>query len=272
MPWLDSIAEKVQPVAQKAVDKDGVTLRDALDGTWLGTLLHPALSDGTYFIGSWTAALVFDGLDAVTNSRVMRNAVDAALAVGVIGSFAAAVAGISGWRYLRGGSRRMGLAHALVNAAGLDLNAVGAHLGGELSYGYALRVNSKAFEKGGPDEFTPVLEESELPNSGMRSVEAGGMQILLSRAVVRSASSSTFAALSQGLQPFRRTALRRRPRRCHRRLPLMQVTLRLMRRRGDRRPGRLSPAALRDEGARGDHRGQSRRRKRLEKSGKPALL
>jgi nitrite reductase/ring-hydroxylating ferredoxin subunit/uncharacterized membrane protein len=206
MPWLDTIAEKVQPVVREAVDKGGVTLRDALDGTWLGAPLHPALSDVP--IGSWTAALIFDGLDAGTDSRAMRNAADAALTVGVAGGFAAAVVGLSDARYLRGGSRRMAIAHALLNTAGLDLhltslilrargrrnagrlaflagyslNVLGAHLGGELSYAYGLRVNPNAFEGGGPDEFTPVLEESELSEYGMRSVEVGGTQILLSRA------------------------------------------------------------------------------------------
>jgi nitrite reductase/ring-hydroxylating ferredoxin subunit/uncharacterized membrane protein len=205
-PWLDTIAEKVQPIVREAVDKVGVTLRDALDGTWLGAPLHPALSDVP--IGSWTAVLIFEGLDAATDSQAMRNAADAALVVGVAGGLAAAVAGIADWRYLRGRTRRMGLAHALVNAAGLDLhvtslilrargrrdagrlaflagyllNVVGAHLGGELSYGYGLRVNPNAFQRGGPDEFTPVLEENELSDSGMHSVEAGGRQILLSRA------------------------------------------------------------------------------------------
>ena len=151
--------------------------------------------------------MIFDGLDAATGSRAIRNAADAALAVGVAGGLAAAVVGLSDWRYLRGGSRRMGVAHALLNAAGLILNITslvlrargrrnagrlaflagyslvgsGAHLGGELSYGYGLRVNRDVFEGSGPDEFTPVLEESELPDSGMRSVEAGGTQILLSR-------------------------------------------------------------------------------------------
>jgi len=206
LDWLDSVAEKVQPKVREAVDKGGVRVRDALDGTWLGTPLHPALSDVP--VGSWTAALIFDGLDAATGSRAMRNAADAALAVGVVGGFVAAVVGLSDWRYLRGGSRRMGVAHALLNAAGLDLSVtslvlrargrrnagrlaflagyslagMGAHLGGELSYGYGLRVNRDVFEGSGPDEFTPVLEESELPDSGMRSVEAGGTQILLSRA------------------------------------------------------------------------------------------
>jgi nitrite reductase/ring-hydroxylating ferredoxin subunit/uncharacterized membrane protein len=206
LSWLDTIAEKVQPVVQEVIDKGGAPLRDVLDGVWLGAPLHPALSDVP--VGSWTAALIFDGLDAATGSWAMRNAADAALAVGVVGGFAAAVAGLSDWRYLRGGSRRMGVAHALLNAAGLNLSitslalrargrrnagrlaflagyslaGLGAHLGGELSYGYGLRVNRDVFEGSGPDEFTPVLEESELPDSGMRSVEAGGTQILLSRA------------------------------------------------------------------------------------------
>ena len=206
LDWLDDVADKVQPKVREAVGKGGVRVRNALDGTWLGTPLHPALSDVP--VGSWTAALIFDGLDAATGSRAMRNAADAALALGVLGGLAAAVVGLSDWRYLSGGSRRMGVAHALLNAAALDLNitslvlrargrrnagrlaflagyslaGLGAHLGGELSYGYGLRVNRDVFEGSGPDEFTPVLEESELPDSGMRSVEAGGTQILLSRA------------------------------------------------------------------------------------------
>ena len=206
MDWLDTVAEKVQPKVQEAIGKGGVGMRNALDGTWLGAPLHPALSDVP--IGSWTAALIFDGLDAATGSKAIRNAADAALAMGIAGGLAAAVVGLSDWRYLRGGSRRMGVAHALLNGAGLDLSItslvlrvrgrrnagrlaflagyslvwLGAHLGGELSYGYGLRVNRDVFEGSGPDEFTPVLEESELPDSGMRSVEAGGTQILLSRA------------------------------------------------------------------------------------------
>src|ERR687885_3011910 len=90
MDWLDTVAEKVQPKVQEAVGKGGVRMRNALDGTWLGTPLHPALSDVP--VGSWTAVLIFDGLDAATDSRAMRNAADAALTVGVASGFAAAVA------------------------------------------------------------------------------------------------------------------------------------------------------------------------------------
>lgn len=206
MPFLDDLSEKIQPKVQKAVLAGGETARYLLDGTWLGAPLHPALTDVP--VGSWTATLVFDGVDAVSGSKAMKNAADATLAFGIAGGVAAAVVGMSDWRYLSGGSRRMGMAHALANGAGLTLNVaslalrgagrrnagklaslagyslvgMGAHLGGELSYGYGLRVNRNVYEPPGPDEFTPVLDDSLLPENGVRRVEHGGLGILLSRA------------------------------------------------------------------------------------------
>jgi nitrite reductase/ring-hydroxylating ferredoxin subunit len=76
--------------------------------------------------------------------------------------------------------------------AGYSLNGMGAHLGGELSYHYGLRVDRNAFEWSGPDEFTPVLEENELSGSEMRRVEVGEVGILLSRA--RNGEVSAIAA------------------------------------------------------------------------------
>lgn len=205
MPFLDKISEAVQPKVQDAVAAGGTNVRNVLDGTVLELPLHPFLTDVP--AGSWTAALVFDGLDAATGSRALRNAADASLAFGVAGGFAAAAAGISDWRYLSGGSRRMGMAHGLLNTVGLGLNVAslalraagkrnagrlaflagfsisGAamHLGGELSYNYGLRVNRNAFEDTGPGDFTPVLDASDLPDSGTRRVEVDGVGVLLSR-------------------------------------------------------------------------------------------
>jgi nitrite reductase/ring-hydroxylating ferredoxin subunit/uncharacterized membrane protein len=206
LPWLDAIAEKVQPKVQEVVSAGGEPLRNALDGRWFGSPLHPALTDVP--VGSWTAAVVFDGLDFASGSKAMRNAADASLALGTAGGFLAAAVGLSDWRYLSGGSRRMGVAHGLLNAGGLafstasiaaraagkrnagrllllagySLSGMGAHLGGELSYGYGLRVNRNVFEAPGPDEFVPVLKDDELPDGEMRRVEADGVGILLSRA------------------------------------------------------------------------------------------
>jgi nitrite reductase/ring-hydroxylating ferredoxin subunit/uncharacterized membrane protein len=205
LPFLDRIAESVQPKVQEAAEVGGTTVRNALDGKWLEVPLHPVLTDVP--VGSWTAALVFDGLDAVTSSRVMRNAADASLVMGTLGAFGAAVTGLSDWRDLSGGSRRMGVAHGLLNTIGLVLSLVSlflratgrrnagrltfltgysisgmaAHLGGELSYNYGLRVNRNAFEEGGPHEFVPVLSIEDLPGSATRKVEVGGVGVLLSR-------------------------------------------------------------------------------------------
>ena len=205
VPYLDRIADGVQPKVQEAIDAGGATVRNVLDGVWFGSPLHPALTDVP--VGSWTAALVFDGLDIVTGKTAMRNAADASLAVGIAGGFAAAAVGLSDWRYLMGGSRRMGMAHALLNTGGLalnttslllraagrrnagrlaflagySLNGMGAHLGGELSYGYGLRVNRNVYEDTGPHEFVAVLEEAELSQGDMRRVDADGIGALLSR-------------------------------------------------------------------------------------------
>ena len=205
LPFLDRIAEGVQPKVREAVEASGTTARNALDGKWLEVPLHPVLTDVP--IGSWTAALVFDGLDAATGSKAMRNAADASLVMGTLGAFGAAVTGLSDWRDLSGGSRRMGVAHGLLNTIGLVLSLVSlflratgrrnagrltfltgysvsgmaAHLGGELSYNYGLRVNRNAFEERGPEDFVPVLEAEELPQNGVRKVEVGGADVLLSR-------------------------------------------------------------------------------------------
>lgn len=205
MPFLDKASDAVQPKVQDLVDRGGTTARNVLDGVWMEVPLHPVLTDVP--IGSWTATLVFDGLDIVSGKRAMRNAADASLALGVAGGFVAAAVGFSDWRYTSGGSRRMGMAHAMLNAAGLalstssiflratgrrnagrlaflagySLNGMGAHLGGELSYKYGLRVNRNAFEGTGPDDYVPVLDEADLGGDELRRVEVDGVGVLLSR-------------------------------------------------------------------------------------------
>src|ERR671910_2119000 len=181
LPVLDRVAEGVQPKVQEAVEAGGTTARNVLDGVWFEVPLHPVLTDVP--VGSWTAALVFDGVDAATGSKAVRNAADASLVMGILSAFGAAVTGLSDWRYLSGGSRRMGVAHGLLNTIGLALNlaslllraagrrnagrlallagysvsGMAAHLGGELSYDYGLRVNRNAFVPEGPEDYVQVL-------------------------------------------------------------------------------------------------------------------
>ncbi len=205
MPFLDEAADAIQPKVRELVNRGGERARYVLDGVWFEAPLHPVLTDVP--IGSWTAAIVFDGLDLVSGKKAMRDAADASLAFGIGGAVAAAIVGLSDWRYLKGGSRRMGMAHAMLNTAGLtlnttslllraagrrnagrlaffagySLNGMGAHLGGELSYKYGLRVNRNAFEATGPDDYVPVLDEAELSGGEMRRVEVDGAGVLLSR-------------------------------------------------------------------------------------------
>jgi nitrite reductase/ring-hydroxylating ferredoxin subunit/uncharacterized membrane protein len=205
MPMLDEISDRVQPKVRAAVEAGGTAARNVLDGTVMETPLHPVLTDIP--IGSWTAALMFDGLDMATGARAMRNAADASVAVGIAGGIAAAVTGLSDWRYLQGESRKMGAAHGILNSAGLLLSATSlllratgrrnagraaflvgysisgtaAHLGGELSYNQGVRVNPNAFVEGGPDGFVPVLDEQELTGDATHHVEADGAPVLLSR-------------------------------------------------------------------------------------------
>jgi nitrite reductase/ring-hydroxylating ferredoxin subunit/uncharacterized membrane protein len=205
MPFLDEIGEAVQPEVQKAVNAGGTTAHNALDGVWLEAPLHPALTDVP--IGCWTGALVFDGLDLATGKKSLQHAADASLAFGILGALGAAVTGLSDWRYLSGGSRKMGVLHGLLNAIGLVLSIVSlvqratgrrnagrltfltgysisgmaAHLGGELSYHYGLRVDRNVFEEPGPDEFVAVLDENDLAPDELRRVEVEGVGLLVSR-------------------------------------------------------------------------------------------
>ena len=205
LPFLDRVADVVQPEVQKAVDAGGTTARNVLDGVWFEAPLHPVLTDVP--IGAWTTALVFDGLDLATDKKPLRHAADASLVFGILGAFGAAATGLSDWRYLSGGSRRMGIAHGLLNTVGLTLsivslvqratgrrnaarltfltgysiNGMAAHIGGELSYHYGLRVDRNVFEKDGPDDFAAVLNEKELGMDELRKVEVEGVGVLLSR-------------------------------------------------------------------------------------------
>src|SRR5918993_2347282 len=119
LPFLDDIADGVQPKVQEAVAAGGTTARNVLDGVWLEAPLHPALTDVP--VGCWTAALVFEGLDVATGKEPIRHAADASLVFGTLAALGAAVTGLSDWRYLSGGSRRMGGAHGVLNTIALVL-------------------------------------------------------------------------------------------------------------------------------------------------------
>lgn len=204
-PWLDDVAERVQPAVGRAVTSRS-WLHDLLDGRWLGSPLHPALTDVP--VGAWTTASALDAVSVVTGSSGAGSAADGALAVGIAGAVPAALTGASDWRDLTGEARRIATLHGLLNSVGLTLNVASlacrlqdkrgrgralstlalaisgtaAHLGGELSFGLGVRVN-QTFDGARPAEFTTVLDgdAARLEAGEIRRVTLDGTAVLLAR-------------------------------------------------------------------------------------------
>ncbi len=201
--WLDTVADAVQPRLRRALGAVP-PLRNALDGTWLGTPLHPPLTDIP--IGATTAALVLDSAESLAGSSRYGVAADYALAVGVFGTLPTAVAGTSDWRELRGETRRVATLHGLLNVTALALHgcsligrargqrtaakiastagflttALAGHIGGELSFAQGVGINRTAWQHG-PRRFTPVLDEAEVGAGELKRVEVRGVPVVLSR-------------------------------------------------------------------------------------------
>jgi len=197
---LADAAAPIEPAAdavQSAVRAVPQPVRDLLDGVWLGNPLHPALTDVP--VGAWTAAFLLDLLGA-------DEAADAALAVGVAGAVPAALTGLNDWSHLKGETKRLGIVHALLNsgalvlnlgslalrrggargpgrvlsAAGFALASFSAHLGGELSFGYGVRVNRTAWEEP-RDRYLAVLDESDLEGGKLCKADLEGVAVLVAR-------------------------------------------------------------------------------------------
>jgi nitrite reductase/ring-hydroxylating ferredoxin subunit/uncharacterized membrane protein len=178
---LDRWSEQLQELVRTGVEQGGPAARrfkNWLNGVWLGHPLHPALTDVT--IGAWSTGAMLDLVGA-------RGAADAAITVGVLSAVPTAVAGAADWSDTDGESRRAGLAHALLNSAGLAcmvaslfarrterralgiglstaglcLTTISAWLGGELVYALGTNVNRAAFEPN-VDRFRAVASADAL--------------------------------------------------------------------------------------------------------------
>jgi nitrite reductase/ring-hydroxylating ferredoxin subunit/uncharacterized membrane protein len=206
--WLEPIAERLQPTIAAALGADGPVgpkIADILHGTWLGHPLHVVLTDVP--IGSWTAAAVLDALEEMTGSRAIGRGADAVIAVGLVGAAGAAITGLADWSKIGGGQpRRIGLAHALLNATatacyftslclrsthsrragrrfallGLIVSSVSAYLGGHLVFKEKIGIDHTA-DYSPPEDFVAVLAEAELLENQLRRVNANGMPVLLVR-------------------------------------------------------------------------------------------
>jgi nitrite reductase/ring-hydroxylating ferredoxin subunit/uncharacterized membrane protein len=206
--WLDRLAEPLSRAVARvyeAAGEPGRIVKNALHGTWLGHPLHPVLTDVP--LGAWTAALALDLLDAPGNGRPgpYGRGADAALGVGVVGAVGAAVTGLTDWHHTDGETRRLGLAHGLLNSGALVLmvgslalrrrharlegRALGvlgyalamtsAYLGGHLVYRQRIGVDHS--QPGGADGFVPTVRLDELSEGQPRRIDVEGVRVLLVR-------------------------------------------------------------------------------------------
>lgn len=198
MTGLDRIATPLQSAARKAVQHPVV--RNLLSGTNLGHPLHPPLTDIP--IGAWTMAVLLD----TVGGRAARPAADVLVATGLVAAVPTAATGLNDWSDTLGRERRVGVVHAAVNVvalglftaslasrrrgdrgggrllglAGLATISVGGYLGGHLGYARAVNVNRTAWHQG-PEEWTSVLADAELPDGQPRRVDSDGLPVLLYR-------------------------------------------------------------------------------------------
>jgi nitrite reductase/ring-hydroxylating ferredoxin subunit/uncharacterized membrane protein len=199
IPGLDAAADRVAGLVNRAYDAAGTVrrpLKDALNGTWLGHALHPVLTDVP--IGAWTAALAMDLLGERRGAKI-------AVGVGLLGAVGAAATGLTDWTDTYGKPRRLGVVHAALNAtatllygaswlargkaggSGFVLSAIGygvvslsALYGGMMSLDLQIGVNH-AHATEPPAEETDVAALSDVPDGGMKRVDARGYPVLLVR-------------------------------------------------------------------------------------------
>ncbi|MGY1884101.1 Rieske 2Fe-2S domain-containing protein [Blastococcus sp. SYSU DS0753] len=178
-------------------------LQDLLHGVWLGHPLHPALV--TVPIGSWTAALALDALDATGRGGPGSGAAArTAVRVGVAGAVAAAATGLTDWQHAHDQARRVGLVHAGLNsaalalytwsladrargraararvtaAAGYAVTVASGWLGGALSYRHGMGTDHavRSYE---PRRFTDAAALADLPEGEPVPVDVDGMPVVL---------------------------------------------------------------------------------------------
>ncbi|HEY0382392.1 MAG TPA: Rieske 2Fe-2S domain-containing protein [Candidatus Elarobacter sp.] len=199
-PGLDGAADALGEAVTGAYDAAGGAkqpLKDALNGTWLGHALHPAITDVP--IGAWTAALALDALGERRGARI-------AVGVGLLGALGAAATGLTDWADTSGKPRRLGVVHAALNGAatllygaswlarggkahgagvffsvlGYGVVSVSALYGGALSLDLQIGVNRTSAAEPPAGE-TDVAALADVPDGGMKRVEAGGYPVLLVR-------------------------------------------------------------------------------------------
>ena len=203
--WLDVVAKPVEKTVEKAFPGEtGRTIKDGLNGRWLGHPLHPVLTDVP--IGAWMMSQVFDALGAARKTHAYDDAARVCVTTGLIGAVGAAITGLADWSDTGRDSRRIGLIHGLINvtatslfltsallrkrrktsgavaasSTGFAVAMAGAYLGGVLVYSRQIGPHH-ALDWNAPDEFTRAIALSELSEGTKRRIHIGDVDIVVGR-------------------------------------------------------------------------------------------
>lgn len=176
-----------------------------LNGSWLGHPLHPLLTDIP--VGAWTLAILMDIVGLIFHLPQLGIASSIAVALGIAGALAAAVAGLMDWMDIDPAEKSVGAVHGMINTAatlvfvgslvmrwrdGWSLNwtslavallgyllvSAGAYLGGGMVFHLGVMINRNAY-RSGPSDFKFAIAEKELVEGQPRRVEVDGQPILL---------------------------------------------------------------------------------------------
>lgn len=211
LPGLEGPARSVSRGIHRWVLAGGEPARraaDLLHGTWLGHPLHPVLTDVT--IGAWAMGGLFDAAGIWSRSFIVRQVAqrvgDQLVAIGTASAIPTALAGLTDYSTITSRAVTTGALHGLLNVAGAALNllslkkrrdghretgvllssvalgllTVSAWLGGELVYRHRVGVN-KQEPISKPKEWTPAIDERDLPEGQPKRVEVEGRPVLLYR-------------------------------------------------------------------------------------------
>jgi nitrite reductase/ring-hydroxylating ferredoxin subunit/uncharacterized membrane protein len=203
--WLDPVSQTLREGLRNVFQGEtGRTVKDFLNGVWLGHPLHPVITDVP--IGAWTMAEVFDALDATGGGGRYEEAARVCINVGLVGAAGAAVTGLTDWTDTGQGDRRVGLIHAMLNitatslfltstilrrrrrtpgaarisAAGYAFAMAGAYLGGALVYKRRIGTDH-AVQGDAPEGFVRTIRIDEIRDGDKRKVRIGDADVVLVR-------------------------------------------------------------------------------------------
>jgi len=188
----DTVSSAIQPNFPPGL------VRDLLSGTPLGHPAHPVLTD--VVVGAWTSASLLDCVPTAANRRASRFLVG----TGLLCALPTVATGLSDVADTAGPSRRIGMAHALVNLAGTALHleswrarrrghhavgaiwglagttvvAVGAHLGGHLSFRRGIGVDNTVFD---PTPATVAIGHDAVGEGEVKGVDVDGVRVAVAR-------------------------------------------------------------------------------------------